>query len=271
VRLSLSNAWEDSRRIFKRDGGLLLAVALALLVLPQIVAGLIAPTTVSDPGFAGRVIAIAAALLGVIGQLAIIRLALGPSTTVGQAIGHGMRRFPAALGAVIILMVVLAAILIPLMVILLAAGLVEVPAAGQQPSGSFTAVVLLLLVACIAIAARLMLMVPVASAENTGPLAILKRSWALTRGHYWGMLGLEMLLLIAALFLLASSQFVGGILAEVIGGDLTPMSLSALIFAIIVAIAQAAFTLLASVMLARVYLQLAGRGEAQASVPSTGT
>jgi hypothetical protein len=116
-----------------------------------------------------------------------------------------------------------------------------------------------------------MLMVPVASAEAAGPLAILRRSWDLTRGHYWGMLGLEMLLLIAALFLLASSQFVGGILAEVIGGEVTPMSLSALIFAIVVAIAQAAFTLLASVMLARVYLQLAGRGEAQASVPTTGT
>jgi hypothetical protein len=85
------------------------------------------------------------------------------------------------------------------------------------------------------------------------------------------MLGLEMLLLVAALFLLASSQFVGGILAEVIGGEVTPMSLSALIFAIVVAIAQAAFTLLASVMLARVYLQLSHRGEAQASVPTTGT
>ncbi len=271
MRLSLSRAWEESRRIFAGDGGLLIAVALGLLVLPQMVAGLLAPPTGEQTNSLGRIVAFAAALVGVIGQLAIVRLALGPSTSVGQAIGHGARRFPALLGALVILMLGLALLLVPLMALLTAAGLVQVPASGQQPTASFSLAVLLLLVACLLLAVRLiMLTVPIASAESVGPIGIIKRSWRLSAGRFWPLFGLEILLLIAAVFLLAAAQFVGGSLAQLIG-SVEPFSLPALIFAMVVAIAQAAFTVLASVMLARVYIQLTGTGEAQASVPTTGT
>jgi hypothetical protein len=115
-----------------------------------------------------------------------------------------------------------------------------------------------------------MLTVPVASAEDAGPLTILKRSWRLSSGRYGRLLALELLLLVAAIILLLTAQVVGGLLAELIGGDITPLSLSALVSAIVMASAQAAFTVLASVMLARVYVQVAGGG-AEVSVPSSGT
>ena len=116
-----------------------------------------------------------------------------------------------------------------------------------------------------------MLTVPVASAEDAGPLTILKRSWRLSSGHYGRLLGLELLLLVAAIVLLMTAQIIGGLIAEMIGGDITPFSLSALVFAIVMAAAQAAFTVLASLMLARVYVQLVGGGEAEVSVASSGT
>ena len=270
MRLSLSKAWDECRRIFARDGGLLTAIALALLVLPQILTGVVAPAE-GSPSLAGRIIGLIAALVSVIGQLAIVRLALGPSTTVGQAIAHGARRFPAIIGALILLMLGLALVLIPLMAALVAAGIVQVPQAGAQPDSAFAGVALLLALACILIAVRFMMTVPVASAEDAGPLAILKRSWHLTSGRYWPLLGLEVLLLVAAMFLLLSAQVVGGVLAQVVGGDPTPFSLSALIFAIVVASAQAVFTVLTSLMIARVYVQLSGGGSVEVSVPSSGT
>ena len=52
---------------------------------------------------------------------------------------------------------------------------------------------------------------------------------------------------------------------------LVALGLSALIVALFTAVAQAAFTVLASVMLARIYVQLAGRGDTEVSVPSSGT
>ena len=78
-------------------------------------------------------------------------------------------------------------------------------------------------------------------------------------------------LVVAAIVLLMTAQIIGGLIAEMIGGDITPFSLSALVFAIVMAAAQAAFTVLASLMLARVYVQLVGGGEAEVSVPSSGT
>ena len=120
------------------------------------------------------------------------------------------------------------------------------------------------------IAVRFMLTVPVASAEPAGPLTILKRSWRLTSGNYAVMLGLELLLLVLAIVLMLAATVVGGTIASLIGGDVSPYSLSALVLALFVGIAQAVLTVLVSVMLARIYAQLAGR-DAEASVPSSGT
>src|SRR3954453_17946139 len=97
--LSLSKAWDDTRDIFVRDGGLLISVALALFVFPETIVGLLMPpvgTTMSVPG---RAIWIIGALIGLLGQLALVRLALGPSTTVGDSIRHGARRFLPTVGA----------------------------------------------------------------------------------------------------------------------------------------------------------------------------
>ena len=62
---------------------------------------------------------------------------------------------------------------------------------------------------------------------------------------------------------------IGGILARLVGGEIEPFSIGALIVSLVAGAAQGAFSILASVMLARVYAQVAGR-DAEASVPSTG-
>ena len=268
-RLSLSRAWDESKAIFSRDGGLLSAVALALLLLPEIVVGVVSPPTVMTQSAGGRLLAIAAAFIGIIGQLAIVRLAIGPSTTVGDAIRHGARRFPATFGAILLLVCGIGLVLIPLLIVLLMTGVVEMPVEGQAPPPSFSTVLLLLVVACLFLAVKFIMTVPVSSAEEAGPLAILKRSWGLTAGHYWPLFGVELLLLIAAVVLLLSAQFVGGGIAEAIG-EIRPFSLSALVLSAFMGVAQAVFTVLASVMLARIYIQLS-RGQAEVSVPSSGT
>lgn len=269
-RLSLSRAWEESKDIFSRDGGLLTSVALALFLLPEIVVGVVSPPTVMSQSPGGRVLALAAAFVGIIGQLAIIRLAIGPSTTVGEAIGHGFRRLPATLGAIIILICALALIVVPLLIVLLMTGLIGMPVQGQPPPRSFSTVLLLMVIACLFIAVKFIMTVPVSSAEDAGPLNIIKRSWKLTAGHYWSLFGVELLLLVTAVVLLLSAQFVGGTLAAAVGGDIAPFSLSALVLSAFMGIAQAVFTVLVTVMLARIYVQLS-RGEAEVSVPSSGT
>jgi len=273
ANLSISRAWDETREIFRRDGKLISAVALALIVLPQAVAGLIAPAgTGGGAANSGivQIMMLAVFLLSIWGQLSIVRLALGPSTTVGDAIQHGLRRFPAALGAFVIMILGMGLVLIPIvMIFILALGVDPANLQQGQASGPFGLLVLLMALLIIAISIRFMLVSAVASAENVGPLAILKRSWLLTSGNYWRLLGFIVLLLIAAIALILAASIVGGILARLVSSTVEPFSLSALILALITAAAQGAFSVLAAVMMTRIYTQVAGRG-VEASVPSTG-
>ena len=273
MKISISRAWDETRDIFRRDGGLIASVALALVVLPQVVAGIIAPPDTSaaaDPPAGAQLLMLAVALIAIVGQLAIIRLALGPSTTVGDAIQHGIRRFPAALGALLLLILGFIIVAVPI-VLILSFGL-GVSAANMQgqPTGPAAVLVLVVVLIILAISIRFMLVSPVASAEKAGPLTILKRSWHLTGGNYWRLLGFILLLLVAALALLIAAGLIGGLLARLASSTLEPFSVSALILALVTAAAQGAFSVLAAVMMARIYVQAAGQ-DVEASVPSSGT
>jgi hypothetical protein len=112
----------------------------------------------------------------------------------------------------------------------------------------------------------------VAGAEAVGPLAILKRSWAVTRGQYWKLLGLLLLLLVVAIVIMAAAAALGGVLGAIIDPDLEPMSLGALVMSLFTGIGQGVFAVLSAVMVTRVYLQLAGSGrDAEVTVPHSGT
>ena len=271
ANLSISKAWDDTREIFARDGRLFVAVALALVVLPAILVGLANPEGASgrEAGALAVVLQMISMLIGVVAQIALIRLAIGPTTSVGGAIGHGFRRFPAAFGALLLLVLLILVIGFPIFLLFAALGVIEVPAAGAVPSAGSAGVIILLILLVFAIAARFMLSMPVASAERLGPVGILKRSWRLSSGHYWRLIGFFLLLLLTALVLMAAAGAIGGILARLISADLEPFSLGALVLALFASIAQGAFTLLSSLMLARIYVQLSGEGAAEVSVPSS--
>lgn len=270
AQLSLSRAWDETRAIFAHDGALLISVALALLVLPGTIVGLVNPPGIGTATMIGRIVWIAGGLTSLIGQIAIVRLALGPSTTVGQAITHGGRRFLPMLGALLILFVLLAVIVIPLMMLLMVTHVIAVPIEGQQPPPSFALFALVLALIALGFSVKFTMAVPVTTAEHAGPLEIVKRSWRLTAGHYWRLLAFVALLLLTTIILLFVAQFVGGILAQLIGGKIAPLTIGALIMALFQAAASATATTLFAVMLARLYLQLTG-GSGQASVPNSGT
>jgi hypothetical protein len=262
--LSISRAWDETREIFRRDGGLLVSVALALIVLPEVIVGIISPpqATVNADAPAGmQLLRFAVALISLIGQLALIRLALGPSTTVGAAIGHGARRFLSALGAVVLLIVGLGVLAVPLIIILTLALGVDLEHLSGPPTGPVALMFVIIAIAALLISVRFTLVSPVASAETIGPVNIIKRSWQLTAGHYWRLLGFIALLLVATLVLMIAAGVVGGLLARMFSPQIEPMSIGALILSSFAGAAQGAFSILASVMLARVYAQVAGQSE----------
>jgi hypothetical protein len=266
-RLSLSRAWEETAAVLVREGGLLAAVALALIALPQVLLAVVGIPMGTDATFLGRLVYIAAVLLGFVAQIAINRLAIGPSVTVRDAIAQGFLRVGPVFAVLIVLIVGLVLITILLVVILAAAGLMALPAAGGTPSPSL---VLILILATALLFAVFQLVFPLAAVETGNPLRLIARSWQLGRRHYLRLLAFLVVVFFGIALLAFAGQYGVGSVIVLLFGQPNPGSFSALVLGLIIGLIQAVFTVTTAVMLARIYVQLAGR-DAHASVPSSGT
>ena len=100
------------------------------------------------------------------------------------------------------------------------------------------------------------------------PLGILRRSWELTRGHWWRLFAFFLIFLIGAFVGTAAVGMMVTILAKLILGSVDPMTVGALLVALVTQLVRATISVLLMVMLARIYAQLAG---GEASAPSSGT
>lgn len=271
--LSISKAWEESKARIAADGRLMAIVAAALIVLPGLIVEVISPSSMrAESSLPESILFLLSALLALIGQLSIIRLAVTPAVSVGEAIGHGARRMPIYLVAAILLTIVFILALIPFGIAAYAAGVPFDRSSEQVFLQSPVALLLSLLyfALLIFIAIRMLMSSPVASEEEAGPLQILRRSWDLTRGHWWRLFGFIVLFVIGALVLLAAVNWSVTGVAVVLFGPIVPMSVSALLVGLFDSIVNGAVTVFLAVMLARIYLQLTGRDTAGASVPRSG-
>jgi hypothetical protein len=196
------------------------------------------------------------------GQLALIRLAMGPQLTVAEAILHGARRFPSYFGAVLIWLLPLATVGFALSSQVLA------NPDNPQPAAALGLIVLTVVFAYLSV--RFALNAAVASAEHASPLAILRRSWGLTAGHWWKLFAFVFLFGVAVLALLIAVEAVIGIIAKLALGGMEQGTVGGLLVALVSQLVSAAAYSAFFVMLARIYVQLAGKGAA-VGVPSSGT
>jgi hypothetical protein len=271
--LSISKAWEETKAILVRDGRLIGAVALALILLPETIAAVIAPSPElsgeQPPSWIGLV-TVLVALAGIIGQIAVIRLAIGPAISVAEAIQHGARRLIPGFAALLLFALPLALVLLLLLVAYAGPTAVEGLRGGTMADPKVGQAIMIFVLVAFALSVRFQLVMPVTAGEKAGPVTILRRSWALTAGHYWRLLAFLLLAFVTAIVVLLTAQFLAGILARAVFGEVQPWSVSALFVGLISALVQTGFVIMVSTMLARIYVQLAGR-DAQASVPSSGT
>lgn len=271
-RLSISTAWDETKARLESDGRLLATVALALVALPSAVSTLANPNSgmaASGGSLTSSLVALAMSLVALVGQLAIIRLAIGPSISVGGAIGHAARRAIPYIGSIILLLIALFILAMPIGVVLALMGMTFEPG-GPLPASAWIPI-LLFIALMIYIAVRMLMTSSVASAEAAGPIVILRRSWALTSGHVGKLLGFLLIFLIAVIVALGAVSIIVGLLSRSLFGDLEPFTAGALLVGLVQGILSAAATTIFAVMLARIYVQLAGpAGGAEVTVPHSG-
>src|SRR5205809_4335301 len=175
--LSISTAWEETQAILARDGQLFFSVAMALVVLPQVVLAVVGSPMAQDASALSRAVYVAVILLGLVAQVALNRLAIGPAVTVRESISQGL---VALIPLVLVLALVLVAIAVAAGVISIALGAAGVPIV--RTAGQPTPALILVLLALTALVfAMMQLLFPVAAVETRNPIHMLPRVWHLAR------------------------------------------------------------------------------------------
>lgn len=256
--LSIGRAWEEASTLLVRERRLLVPIALAFLFVPAALSGLAAPDVRSaKPEDTVSAVSLVAVLLGFVGQLVICMVATGRTGRLGELLTRALRRALPLLGALLLVAGPIAALFIVSGKLLPGPGATPASVAPGQALLGLVLLTALLVVLLIAGARLIFPLVPTAATEEGGPIALIKRSWQLSRGNFWKLLGLVMLVGIASLVLLGAVQAVVGSVATLALGKPEPWSVSRLMVALAGGLAQSVVATVGSVLSARVYVQLA--------------
>lgn len=258
--LSIGKAWYEAKAALQTNRKFIVPVALGLVLLPAVIISMIEPRAAGGqqpPAGPWMIGAFAMVIIMLIGELAIVLLINGWRGSVGGAIGKAAHRTP---------IFILAALCYLVPVLLAFSLILTVAGVGAGPSGQIdwsnfhpSGWLLLLagLVALVYASVRLLPLLAVAACEDGGPFAALKRSFTLTSGHFWRLLGFLLLLMLAFLIVAAAIGALVGSAVTLVLGEPEPWSLSLLLIALAGGLVQAGFVMVYTAMLARIYAQLA--------------
>ena len=254
--LSISTAWDETAAFVGREGSLLFPVGFVFLALPSVIVGLLMPEAIDSAKTYPEMMAIirpllpqimaafaVATLVTLVGSLALYALCLRPGgTSVGEALRLALSRFAVALAATLLLLLAWS-VLFSIPFTLGAAG------AGHAMGLAF----LLLIPLAVFAGIRLMLLSAVIMGEAGGPLDAIRRSWALTRGHFWKLFGFVIVVAIVVVVVSIVGNMLLGFIDLALGEGR-----NGVVSTIGGALLNTVINVYMLVMSARIYRQLAG-------------
>ncbi len=203
--VSIGAAWTEAREFIRREAGLLFPVALLFVAIPIALIFEAIPAELRQapmPGAArpqisgpSLLLILASSLVMVGGTLTCYALSVRPGISLGEALAHGFRRLPVAVGAALIVGVALA---VPMVVL----------SAVSPQLGA-----LLMLVAAFLLSAKLLLINVVIVDQPCGPIRALRASWAMSSG----ILGRLLLFIIGISIPVMLAQTVAEVLLGLVG------------------------------------------------------
>lgn len=254
-KLSITTAWNETAPFVKRQFGLLFLIAFGLVALPTIIlqaAMPAAPPGQPPEGGSWMLLVIPVIVLGVVGSLTITTLALARASDAREAFLHALRRFAPVLLATLLLGLAAALVALPVAVIL-------VLLAGTG-AGGLVLVTLAIVLAFVFVWVRMMLLNPVGAVEPIGPVAILRRSWMLTAGRFWKLLGFLVVMVILFVVVTFAVSAVLGSVIILLAGQPQDGNLTQVLLLLLNGLLNAGFSVFLTVMIARIYAQLTGEG-----------
>jgi hypothetical protein len=263
MKLDMSRAWNDALRLLASNRQVILIVAGVFFFLPYLALSMLAPELANPmagaaPGqvqspeammtmFTGPVIAgmVGIGLLQAAGTIALLAMLTDHARpTLAEALGTGVKALLPYIGTML-----LQGLLIALVVAL------PLGAAIASGSGAATAVVgVAAFVGFVYVYVKFSLAVPVIAIDRLfNPVAVLRRSWVLTKGNSLRLLGFYMLLFIAVVVISAIAGIVVGLPLALVGGGAATFG-----SALIGALTNTAMVIVFMGVLAAVHQQLSG-------------
>jgi hypothetical protein len=261
---SYNAVWEDTVKLLRRHGPLLAAIAGVFIFLPALLVAVFMPPPEPQGADPARMFQLVLAfyraaapwfalqgLFSIVGTLAMLRLVFASRTTVGDALIHALKLTP---------FYILLSILFGFAVGL-AAMLIIVPAALIGPIAVVLAA-FVLIVPLLYLFGRIVPVPAVMVAEDRrNPIDALRRTFALTRGHGWAIVGLVFLIGLVAAVTVGVADTMAGLIFILVAGQ----ELGRMLASVVASAMNAAFATLLVMVYAAIYRALAGRDSVAAT------
>lgn len=274
MNFDMNRTWNQALALLRGNASLLAVIAGVFLLLPGTLFYVALPDVMTTLGTQTNpdpdqvlamlraalvpllIVGLAMFVAQTIGYLAMIALMGDDRPTVGDALRRALSYLPTAIGVTLLMLLgylVVAFVAVVVMALLVGAGTVI---GGEVLAGVLAFISGVgMMVAIIYFATRFILTTPIIALEGiTGPLAVCKRSWALTKSHSLKIF-VFFLLIFAAYFVIA--MIVGsvfGVIAGLLGGG----AASALVLGLSNGLVGAAVAMIFSAILVAMHRQLAG-------------
>jgi hypothetical protein len=280
--VTMSTVWDRSTEVMAGRFGMLATIAGLLGVLPRVLQSTLVPPRIvagmaMAPGPAAAASGVAAlaslvvALCAIWSGLALVAAASSPAIdSVGAALATSARRLPVAIGLTLLIGIVAVVVLIVPIVILGASGMNMAAlrtgdVAHAFSPGAVLGVVIGFLIALIVglwLTARLFLFNPVLVNERRG-FGSIARSFALTRGLTWRLIGVLLLFGIVFLVLTMAVGSVAGILFGLLLGSGAPTA-ALVLTQLTTSTVSAGFAIVFATFSAQLYRSITGTEAAEA-------
>lgn len=264
--VSIGTVWDRTTGFVSDNLTAIVPISLLTIFVPSSVGS--ALESVTTPAHLAWVVSLASLVLMIVsllGQLALTALVIDPASRMG-AIRRGFARLAPAFGVFLIVVIGIVLLALPIAGIAIAYGATFSPVSTNMsmagmPEGA-AGPILLYVIALVAVllwlTARLMVATPVIVAERRG-LSALKRSFAITRGMTWKLMGVVLLYaVVVTVATLAARSVFGAIFALVAGGANGELGVAQVLTAIVVSLVTTVFTVLQAVFVAQLYRAAAG-------------
>jgi membrane-anchored glycerophosphoryl diester phosphodiesterase (GDPDase) len=261
MSISMSAIWDESAAMIRRESHLMVPVALATVGIGSVISGLAQPETaaagMSVIAILGFVIG---NILGLVGNLALMALALMPGMSVGESLSLAVARLPKMLGIAVIFFIAIIALMIPVVIILKLSG---APISANMTAEELPAVVILcaLIVGALLlyVSARLLTLSAAVVDRNPPVIEAIKSSFAATRGIAGKIVGVVLLFLVLTLVISGAAASISGIVFGMIGKAVGAPLLGTLLATVVTGMVSALLSIISTVFGAMLYRKVSAQ------------